>query len=150
MIVMKKFKKVFMLLLATGGLLFYLSLFVAPLSVNAAPCTVADRGERLLGLPKWYKYLPGDDAGGECTPTVTDVQSTLPIGIAILEGAIALSGLVAVVMVFIGSFKFITSQGNGEAAAAARKTVINALIGVVIVIVASGVVSFIGNNVGAS
>jgi hypothetical protein len=51
-------------------------------------------------------------------------------------------------MVFISGFKFITSQGNPESAKSARMTAINALIGLVIVMIATAVVSYIGRNIG--
>jgi hypothetical protein len=102
----------------------------------------------LLGLPKWYKYLEIDTSNGGCSPSISETADALPIGIAVLEGMLRLGGLVAVVMIFIGGFKFITSQGNSESAAAARKTAINALIGLVIVMISTAVVSYIGSNIG--
>ena len=65
-----------------------------------------------------------------------------------LEIMLRMSGLVAVVMIFWGAYKFILSQGNPDSAAGARKTVINAVVGLVIIIIASGVVSFIGSRLG--
>lgn len=122
--------------------------------VRGRTCTVENSS--FLGLPAWYKYLEArEDTSGRCNPVLSkdtngriDPSSALPIGIAVLEGFIRLGGLVAVVMIFIGGFRFITSQGNPESAASARKTAINALIGLVIVIVATSVVSFIGNRLG--
>jgi hypothetical protein len=108
-----------------------------------------DLDDSFLGLPTWYKYLESDeDSTGRCNPTIENTQAALPIGIAILEGMIRLSGLVAVVMIFISGFKFITSQGNPESAKSARMTAINALIGLVIVMIATAVVSYIGRNIG--
>jgi len=112
----------------------------------SGPCNL---DQTFLGLPTWYKYLDTEtDPTGRCSPTIEDASSALPIGIAILEGMIRLGGLVAVVMVFVGAFKFITTQGNGEAAASARRTIINALIGLVIIIISTATVSFIGNSIG--
>jgi cbb3-type cytochrome oxidase subunit 3 len=109
-----------------------------------------DLDDSFLGLPTWYKYLESDeDSTGRCNPTIENTQAALPIGIAILEGMIRLAGLVAVVMIFIGGFRFITSQGNPESAKSARMTAINALIGLVIVMIATVVVSYIGRNIGA-
>ena len=133
--------------------LFCMALF-APVMASAQTIA-ADGGDcnpnsTFLGLPKWYKYLEIDTTNGGCSPTINETADALPIGIAVLEGMLRLGGLVAVVMVFIGSFKFITSQGNSDSAAEARKTIINALIGLAIVILATGMVSFIGNNVGVA
>lgn len=107
-----------------------------------------------LGLPTWYKYLDGEvdpsrttlGGGVACSPVIDDVNSILPIGLAVLDGLLRFSGVVTVVMIFWASFKFLTSQGNGDAAAEARRTAINAIIGLVIVIIATSFVSFVGNR----
>lgn len=48
--------------------------------------------------------------------------------------------------VIVGAAKYITSQGEPDRAKQARDSIINALIGLAIAIVAAGVVSFIGNK----
>lgn len=120
-----------------------------------------DKAALVLGIPKWYKYLDyrpdtvdaveGDGAtDGRCNIQIDTVGGVLPIGLALLEAAIRLAGLVAVVMIFVSSVKFITSQGNGDSAKEARMTAINALIGLVIVIIATSVISFVGTNLGVN
>jgi len=123
--------------------------FAAPDS--SSNCTYPSTS--FLGLPVWYKYLAAQyDETGRCAPVLsgedagTKANSALPIGLAILEGMLRISGIVAVVMIFWSGFKYITSQGNPEAAAGARKTAINALIGLAIVILATTLVSFVGNS----
>lgn len=102
---------------------------------------------KILGLPTWFKYLDAqEDETGRCAPSIEDSSDALPIGIAVLEVMLRLGGVVAVVMVFWAAFKFITSQGSSESAASARKTAINALIGLVIVIISTATVSFVGNG----
>lgn len=119
--------------------------FVAPMQkISAAPC---EPDQSILGIPTWYKYLESNtDSTGKCSPSISEAADALPIGLAVLEGAIRLAGLVAVVMIFVSAFKFITAQGNGEAAKDARMTAINAVIGLVIVILATSVISFIGHR----
>lgn len=116
----------------------------------------------VLGIPVWYKYLDGDrdtvlfsngdervNQTSECNPTLRgsdgkiDPNAFLAIGLVFLEAGLVLAGIIAVGMVVWGSFKFILSQGEPDKAAGARKTVINAAIGLVIVIVAARVISFI-------
>jgi hypothetical protein len=120
-------------------------------AAEGQPCPLTSG--RFLGLPAWYAYLEHkEDATGRCAPVLSGddaaakVNSALPIGLAILEGMLRISGLVAVVMIFWSAFKFITTQGAPDAAAGARKTAINAVIGLVIVIVATTLVSFVGNS----
>jgi amino acid permease len=52
-------------------------------------------------------------------------------------------GFVAVVMLIIGGFRYITSGGNSENVTKAKNTIIYALIGLVIVAVAQIVVQFV-------
>jgi Type IV secretion system pilin len=115
------------------------------------PCELSDN---FLGIPTWYKYLDKEtDSTGKCNvvlsggDTEEKANSALPIGLALLEATLRLAGLVAVVMVFWGGFKYITSQGNPDSAKGARTTVINAIIGLVIVIVSTSLVTFIGGNI---
>ncbi len=107
-----------------------------------------------LGIPPWYKYLPMEkDATDKCSPNLGDasdeVRSSrlLSIGVAILEAILRISSFIALAMIFWGSFKFITAQGNPENVTAARRTVINTAIGFIIVLIAAQVVGFIGGNI---
>lgn len=57
------------------------------------------------------------------------------------------SGAIAVVFVIIGGFMYITSNGNEEQAEKGKNTLINAVIGVVIIIMAFVIISVITNLV---
>lgn len=58
-------------------------------------------------------------------------------------------GIIAVIMIIVGGFKFITSAGQSEAVASARKTIMYALVGLVVVVLAQFIVHFvIGKVVG--
>lgn len=158
------FKRLTLSLLVAVQLFVGASLIVLSspaISTYAVPCKPT--GGSFLGLPAWYKYLGGElEESGRCSPVISggntqgqseegqvneeQVNSILPIGLAVLEGMLRIAGLVAVVMIFWAGFKYMTSQGNPEAAAAARKTAINALIGLTIVILATTLVSFVGNS----
>ena len=98
-------------------------------------------------LPPWWEYLKGaQDQLGQCTPAVNFPHVILPIGLALLDILIRLSGLVAIVSIIIAGVTYITSSGNPEKAASARKRIYNALIGLAVVFIAAGVVAFIGNS----
>lgn len=115
----------------------------------AVPCDFTSDGGNILGIiPTWYKYLQGEIVSGKCRPVINEPANALPIGLAILELMMTLGGLVAVVMIFIGAFKYILSQGEPDKAKGAQQTVINSVVGLVIVIVATRIVSFIGSRLG--
>jgi hypothetical protein len=140
------------------SLLLLLGFFIAPVypvssSVSAAEGDSCTLSGSFLGLPTWYKYLEAEeDSTGRCAPvlsgdsTEVKVNSALPIGLAVLEAMIRLAGIGAVIMIFVAGFRFITSDGNPENATAARKTAINALIGLVIVVLSVNLIAFIGSR----
>jgi hypothetical protein len=112
-----------------------------------------------LNLPTWYKYLlqepwitMQDDQGRPIPPTCNIDFAFTPrhiggILLAVFEILLRLAGIVAVVFVIWGGIRMQTSLGNPEQLAGARTTLINALIGLVIVISATVVVNFIGHNI---
>ena len=58
------------------------------------------------------------------------------------------AALVAVAFVIIGGFKYMTAQGEPAGVKSATQTLVGALVGLVIAIIATAVVSFIGNRLG--
>ncbi len=116
----------------------------------------------VLGLPTWYKYLPGKiNPKGGCDPQLNcdpanandacNVQSGVDasklalIGLAIVELLLRLAGLITVGVVVAGGFKYITSQGQPDATKSARQTIINGLIGMTITIIATISINFGAN-----
>jgi len=102
----------------------------------------------------WYQYLTlTTDAAGHCAISNFNGDSTrvlgahspfLLIAMAILDDLIRLAALVAVGYVIAGGIQYITSNGSPENTKKAQQTIINALVGVVIAILAASIVHFIG------
>jgi len=67
----------------------------------------------------------------------------------ILDLLFALSGVVAVFYIIWGGYQYIISAG-GETAENAKKTITNAIIGLIIIIAAWAIVSFVLSRLGAS
>jgi hypothetical protein len=109
-----------------------------------------------LGLPAWYKYLDvGEQDGDPCAiigPTKDgtqdfDMLAALPlIGLAIVEILTRIAAIISVGFVMYGGFRYITSQGEPENTKSARQTIINSLIGLVISLIATGLVAFIADQ----
>lgn len=132
---------------------FVIGFALAPQAATIASAA-CDPPQSVLGLPTWYKYLEGEEVAGKCTPKVRPsddddpegtVNLVLPIGVALLEIGASLGALVAFVMVLWGSFNFVTSIGESDKAASARKTVQNSAIGLVILLISARVIDFFGN-----
>ncbi|MGH7237631.1 MAG: pilin, partial [Candidatus Saccharimonadales bacterium] len=70
------------------------------------------------------------------------------IVLAVLEDLLRVAGFVAVVMVIVGGIRYTVSSGDPQATSAAKGTLINALIGLTIAIVASATVAFIAGVIG--
>lgn len=104
------------------------------------PCQRAD----FFGFPVWWKYLTVNTA--DCTVSANFPEDIWAIAIVVVEILLRIAGFVAVIAIIIAGIKYMTAQGNPEKAAAARKNIYNAVIGLLIALVASVFVSFIGNR----
>lgn len=105
----------------------------------------------VYGLPTWYAYLPGQqDVQGVCRVAADfgDWNAILGIGIAFIEILLRIGALVAVGYIVYAGFQYITSNGDPERAKHAKDTILNALIGLVIAIAATGIVVFLGSRLG--
>jgi hypothetical protein len=116
----------------------------------AASCTLPGKNtNQFFGFPHWWQYLKGEvDPLGKCSPVVDFPTGLWAIVFAIIDMLLYLAGLVAVVMIIIAGISYITSQGSIEKAVSARKRLVNSIIGLIIVVIASAVVSYIGKTVG--
>jgi ABC-type Fe3+ transport system permease subunit len=110
----------------------------------AAPCA----GGSFLGFPKWYKYIDGytvpagQPGEGSCTPKVEHIGDIWLIVAAFVEILLRIGALLAIIFVIYGGIQYITSQGEPNKTNQARQTVINALIGLVISIGATTIITF--------
>ena len=115
-----------------------------------------------FGLAPWYHYLPDKDFGvnlsGQNYPCDINANfSLLPsngsgdlplIGLAIVDDLLRQAGILAVAFIIYGGIQYIASQGNAEKTARAQATVLNALVGLAIAMIAIAFVSFLGNKLG--
>jgi hypothetical protein len=102
-------------------------------------------------LPPWYKYLALANKLDQTTCTIVSPPFVFPndvwlIGLAILDMLLRLAGFVAVISIIISGIMYVTSAGEPDKAAAARKRLSNSLIGLVIALIATGFVAFIANT----
>lgn len=130
--------------------------FVA--AIREGSCT----DKTLFGLPTWYKYLDikeaksatGDVIGCDVQADFTKASGELDgsilmkIALGIVDILLRLAALIAVGFVLFGGFKLLSSQGESKGLTESRQTIINALVGLVITLVATGIVTFIGNTLG--
>ncbi len=58
---------------------------------------------------------------------------------------LSVTGIIAVLFLIWGGFRYITSAGNDEVAESAKKTIQNAIIGLVIIILSYTIITIIAN-----
>ncbi len=124
----------------------------------AAPASVAAAQEQyckgvsggFLDFPTWYKYLDPVWDGTSCNIKADFTGDPTVAGrilLAVFEIMLRIGGIVAVLFVLYGSIQYIISQGEPENIKNARTTIINALVGLVITMVATGIVNLIGGRI---
>lgn len=114
--------------------------------IIGAACT--EKGS-FFGLPTWYKYLEGDNTTGKCVPKfdIDNLNSLWGIALAIAEILLRVASLVAVGFIIYAGFIYMTSGGEPERAKNAKNTIINAVIGLVISLLATAIVAMVGNTI---
>lgn len=102
-----------------------------------------------FGFPVWWKYIKPQPKPPNCEIKISNFPNDLwAIAFAVIDMLLYLAGIVAVVAIIIAGIMYITSMGNIEKTTAARKRIINSLIGLAIVLIAAPIVAFIGNRLG--
>ncbi len=70
--------------------------------------------------------------------------------IKILDFLLGIAFLIAVLMLVLGGFRYITSAGNEETAGKGKKTIFNALIGIAIVILSYVIVQVVNKTLSSA
>ncbi len=65
----------------------------------------------------------------------------------LIQQGLVFAGVVAVLFVMLGGFWYLTSAGNEETAEKGQKTLTNAIIGLVVIILAATIVRIVANTV---
>lgn len=118
----------------------FASLFAlaAPLAVT----TGASAASIQSNLCKGSNFQISATAGGSCGQGVdaSSFNNLLKKAVNIIS---AIVGVVAVIMIIVGGFKYITSGGDQQKIASAKSTLLYAIIGLVIVALAQVIVHFV-------
>jgi len=136
--------------------LLLMGLFFGSMALPAATASAATRencgggsvalGSRFLNFPTWYKYLNPTFQDGECKLDFEFPEDIGKILLAVVEILLRIAGLVAVGFVVYGGIRYVLSRGEPENTKAARGTIVNALIGLVIAASATAIVNLIAGN----
>ena len=122
------------------------------LSLPSYAATSCDNA-RFITMPAWYRGLT-KEAGGGCEIDITqagnDENKGGSIGPAIYlialnvgEMMMHIASYVAIAFVFVGGYRFMISSANADVNARARKTIINALVGLAVSMLAIGIINLL-------
>jgi len=90
----------------------------------------------------------GDDTGAEFASTAGLGEADLVDTIAqIIRVALGFLGVIAVVIILLGGFKWMTAGGNDEKVKEAKKLIFSGIIGLVIIIAAYAIASFVIDSI---
>ncbi len=119
------------------GLLSLLSAFVLVGAVQAIPTYAAP-----CATPKACIQQGSDDVGGK---NQDDLGPRIKIVVNIL---LYILGAVAVVMIVIGGIRYTTSNGDSSNMTSAKNTILYAVVGLVVALMAYAIVNFVLDSFG--
>jgi len=104
-------------------------------------------GHGFFSFPTWYKYLDcTEDANGAELPRVIGINNVWLIVAAVIDMLLRAAAVVAIGFVIFGGVEYITSQGQPDKTAQARSTIINGIIGLVMAVSATAVITFVAHQ----
>lgn len=126
--------------------IFFIASPVMAVSAPVVSSVGAACESRFLGLPAWYRGLT--DAGNDCSmKSPSDFGGIGPyitiLALNIIEAVLFLIGYIAVFFVIYGGFQFVTGGSSPDKVARGRKTIMNALIGLVIAMSSIAIVNLV-------
>lgn len=86
--------------------------------------------------------LGATDGGDGCSDSSgsTSLSDTVAAAINIMSVVV---GAIAVIMIVVGGLKYVSSQGDSSGVASAKNTIVYALVGIIIVVLAQVMVRFV-------
>ena len=91
--------------------------------------------------------VPGEVQAASGCPGEGDPGELPNVIVNILNGIIAVSGLIAVVFVIIGGVQYMTSAGDPGKTKKAKDTILYAVIGLIVCVLAFAIVNFVIKNI---
>jgi hypothetical protein len=130
------------------ALLFVITMGGALGAVALPQTTFAACSDHLLTFPAWYRGLT-DDSCNIKSPADTGGLSKFiwTIALNVIEMMLQLVGYISVGFIIAGGFTYMTSTGSPDGATRARKTITNAIVGLVISIFSVAIVNVISGAI---
>lgn len=139
----KSFLVVFSLFSIFSGFIVS-TLYVQPVAAaDASSCESS-----FVGLPAWYRGL---EMNSDCTPKSPSSTSgdaevrkfIWHIVANVTDMGVHIIAYITIAFILYGGFTFITSNGSSDKVAKGKNMILNAVVGLIICIVASAVIGFV-------
>lgn len=125
-------------------------------------CAQSCGSSSVFFIPAWYKgmlhqvtssngstnceFQPEKGADGKIDITKT----ALLVGLNILQAALVITGYITIIFLIKGGFEYMLSTGDPGRITSAKGTIRNAIVGMVIAILAASIVNAVGGIIGGS
>jgi hypothetical protein len=131
-----------------AAIIFTASFGGATLALAAPQPVSAACADRLLTFPAWYRGVVDDSCNVKSPNEVGGLPTFIwKIVLNIIEIMLQIVGFLSVGYIITGGFKYLTSTGSSDDIVKARKTIMNALIGLVISIFSVAIVNVVAGAV---
>ena len=121
---------------------------LAPPALLAAPVSAACSDAGVLGITPWYRGLQ-KEVQGSCqikSPANGEVgKFVTTIVLNVLQAGFTIAAYVAIFFIIKGGFLYIVSAGSSQGMEDGKKTITNAVIGLVIVLLAVAIINTIAS-----
>lgn len=130
------------------AILSVFSSFLVGLVMPAQPTYAACGDARFLTMPAWYRNVAKQE-DGSCNVSVEAAGGLEPfiwtVAFNIVEIMLHMVAYISIGFIIYGGFKYMISAGNESGISGAKKTIMNAVIGLLISIMSIGMVNFVSN-----
>lgn len=109
-----------------------------------------DCASLFFGIPAWYRGMQDDSCAFKAPETNGQADAkllVLMIALNIVQAGMVVVAYVTVFFLIKGGFGYITSAGSSEGMASAKKTITNAIVGLIIAILAASIVNAIAGAI---
>lgn len=100
----------------------------------------------VIAVPMATPALAGADVGLNYVQTDLGNKDPREIAASIVNILLGFLGILAVIIILIGGFKWMTAAGNEDQVGEAKKIIVAGIIGLVIILASWGIASFVLNN----
>ncbi|RYF28406.1 MAG: hypothetical protein EOO17_04890 [Chloroflexi bacterium] len=148
-------KKLLSAIVIVVSLSFAVPLLAPNTQVNAQPPAAANGascgGGSFLSFPRWYDGICEGDGQIKSPEAVGGLGNFIwTIVLNIIQMMLYLVGLISLAFIIWGGFKYMISGDNSSGTASARKTILNAVIGLVLSIMSFAIVNAVVASIGGT